>query len=358
MKRSLPKNPDKILIRSTNWIGDAVMTTPAVRTIRENFPDSEISILVLPWVSDIFRFSPRIDTIITYDKKGRHQGLAGKWRLAKELRVHNFDCAILLQNAFEAALITTLAQIPCRGGYTTDARGLLLSNGVRRSAAIHKKHQVHYYQEMVQGLGLQPSDDALELFIPESLQQTTKEKLRFVTNGNIESTPLIGFNPGAAYGPAKRWPAQKYADLARAICSHREAYIAVFGTAADNEAAQCIKQSVRDPDRVLDYTGKTNLIEAMALIEQCNAFVTNDSGLMHVAAALKVPLAAIFGSTDHIATGPFSDNNIIIRKPLPCSPCKQTHCPEKHLRCLKEITPEEVFTAVTGLLHTQGYHHD
>ncbi|WP_232370890.1 lipopolysaccharide heptosyltransferase II [Desulfogranum marinum] len=358
MKRSLPKNPGKILIRSTNWIGDAVMTTPAVRTIRENFPDSEISILVLPWVSDIFRCSPRVDTIITYDKKGRHQGLAGKWHLARELNAYNFDCAILLQNAFEAALITTLARIPCRGGYTTDARGLLLSHGVRKSAAIHKKHQVHYYQEMVQGLGLHPGDDALELFIPQSVQQATREKLLSITNGKIETSPLIGFNPGAAYGPAKRWPAQKYADLAGAICSNHEAYIAVFGTAADNEAAQCIKQSVPDPSKILDYTGKTNLIEAMALIEQCNAFVTNDSGLMHVAAALKVPLAAIFGSTDHIATGPFSNNSVIIRKPLPCSPCKQTHCPEKHLRCLREISPDEVLTAVTDLLHTQAYHHD
>ena len=357
MNRSLPNNPRKILIRSTNWIGDAVMTTPAVRTIRENFPDSEISILVLPWVSDIFRFSPRIDTIITYDKKGRHQGLAGKWRLARELRAQNFDCAILLQNAFEAALIATLARIPCRGGYTTDARGLLLSHGVRKNADIHKKHQVYYYQEMVQGLGLQTGDNALELCIPHSLQQTTKEQLSSATSGSIEATPLIGFNPGAAYGPAKRWPAQKYADLAHIICSNSDAYIAVFGTAADNEAAQCIKQNVPDPSKVLDYTGKTNLVEAMALIEQCNVFVTNDSGLMHVAAALKVPLAAIFGSTDHIATGPFSDNSIIIRKPLPCSPCKQTHCPEKHFRCLQQITTEEVFTAVTNLLHAQGYHH-
>ena len=119
-----PHNPKKILVRSTNWIGDAVMTTPAVRTIRENFPESEITMLVHPWVSDVFRYSPRVDRLFLYEKKGRHKGLQGMLQLAGELRQEQFDCAILLQNAFEAALITLVAGIPVRGGYTTDGRGL------------------------------------------------------------------------------------------------------------------------------------------------------------------------------------------------------------------------------------------
>ncbi|MCI5148358.1 MAG: glycosyltransferase family 9 protein, partial [Candidatus Electrothrix sp. MAN1_4] len=119
---SLPKNAHNLLIRSTNWIGDAIMTTPAVRSIRQNFPDATITLLALPWVADVFRACPHIDHIFIYDKQGQHQGLLGKLRLASELRQHNYDLTILLQNAFEAALITFLARIPIRGGYTTDGR--------------------------------------------------------------------------------------------------------------------------------------------------------------------------------------------------------------------------------------------
>lgn len=350
MLRPFPSTPKKILIRSTNWIGDAVMTTPAVRTIRDNFPESHITLLALPWVGDIFRSSPRVDAIITYDKNNLHQGLRGKWTLARELAQHRFDCAILLQNAFEAALITTLAGIPVRGGYTTDARGMLLTHGVRKSPQINTKHQVHYYQEMLQGLGLRPSANVLELFIPSAVRHQARTSINQLTGDDSGELPVVGFNPGAAYGPAKKWPAEKYAALARLISEGTDAAIAVFGTAADNQAAQMIGENVADRKKFLDFTGKTTLLDAMALISHCSAFVTNDSGLMHVAAALHVPLAAIFGSTDHIATGPYSEKSTIIRKPLPCSPCKQTHCPEKHLRCLRQIEVDEVYSAVSDLL--------
>ena len=139
----------KLLVRSTNWIGDAVMTTPAVRSIRQNFPDAEISLLALPWVADVFRASPHIDKIYIYDKKGRHKGVKGTFVLGSDLRKEKYDAAILLQNAFEAAFIAFWAGIPIRAGYTTDGRGLLLTHGVAKQKDIKKKHQVHYYQEML-----------------------------------------------------------------------------------------------------------------------------------------------------------------------------------------------------------------
>ncbi|PIE59989.1 MAG: lipopolysaccharide heptosyltransferase II [Desulfobulbus propionicus] len=348
--RPFPRNPQKILIRSTNWIGDAVMTTPAVRTIRENYPKSEIVLLALPWVSDIFSSSPHIDRIITYDKKGVHAGLCGKFRLVRELKAYRFDCAVLLQNAFEAALITTLSRIPARGGYTTDGRGLLLTHGVRKRSGISGRHQVYYYQEMLAGLGLIPAPDELELYIPAETRDHAMQLLAQKAEKDFSRMPLIGFNPGAAYGPAKRWPAEKFAALARRIEQQLGGNIAVFGTNADTDTAMAIKDAVKRDACVLDFTGKTTLLEAMALIGQCSVFVTNDSGLMHVAAALKVPLAAIFGSTDHVATGPFSANNIIIRKNLACSPCKETHCPEKHLQCLEQINVDEVMRAMQQLI--------
>ncbi len=352
MSSHFPDNPKKILIRSTNWIGDAVMTTPAVRSIRKNFPNSEISILVLPWVSDIFKYSPHVDKLIYYDKKGNHRGLKGKWRLGRELGKENFDCAILLQNAFEAAFLATVAQIPVRGGYTTDGRGLLLTHKIKKNAAIHLKHQVYYYLEMVAGLGIQTTEsNKIEIFIPDNLQQDSQKRLQQETNGAISSAPLIGINPGAAYGPAKKWPVAKYAALAKKAFDELGAVIAVFGTSADANAAKHIRETLPNDAIMCDFTGRTTLMEAISLIKQCNVFVTNDSGLMHVAAALNVPLSAIFGSTDHIATGPFSDNSLIIRKEIYCSPCKKPECPEKHLQCLTGIKVHDVFLQVQQLLN-------
>jgi len=344
--------PGKILIRSTNWIGDALMTTPAVRTIRSNFPEAEITLLALPWVADVFRASPHINRIFLYEKNGRHQGLRGKLRLAGELKTEGFEAVILLQNAFEAALISLLAGIPVRAGYNSDGRALLLTHPVRRTAAIRRKHQVYYYQEMLAGLGLRPGSPRLELFLqPEARDNAGRGVARF-QNGH--RAPLIGLNPGAAYGPAKRWPVDKFARLARRLCEQGRNRVVVFGTAADSRAAAEIKQAVGLGERVLDLTGRTDLATAMAYIDRCDAFVTNDSGLMHVAAALDTPTVAIFGSTDHIATGPWSGRARIIRKPVSCSPCMKTHCPrkeaDKHLLCLEQIRTEEVAAMVGSLL--------
>ncbi len=335
-----------ILIRSTNWIGDAVMTTPAIRTIRRNFPDAQITLLALPWVADVFAACPHIDQIFLYDKQGRHQGLRGKFRLAAELRAKQYDATILLQNAFEAALITFLAHIPIRAGYSTDGRGLLLTHGVRKNPAIKKKHQVHYYQEMLEGLGLQRHENALELFLDSKAKQEAEILLaQFRQN---TSRPIIGLNPGAAYGPAKCWPSANYAALAGRLATTLGAQIIVFGTAADQKAAAEIVAVAGE--QVLDVTGKTSLAQAIACIALCQVFVTNDSGLMHVAAALHIPSVAIFGSTNHIATGPFSEQAVVVRKDISCSPCLKTHCPQGHFQCMQQISVEDVEQAVLARL--------
>ena len=166
--------------------------------------------------------------------------------------------------------------------------------------------------------------------------------------------PVIGFNPGAAYGPAKRWPAEKFGQLAALIARHHGengCLILVFGTKDDTGAARAIKEySPRTPHHVVDMTAKTTLQQVMALIHCCNVFVTNDSGLMHVAAGLETSTIAIFGSTDHIATGPFSDKATVMRKEMECSPCLQSECPRKHLKCLEEISSQEVYSEVAKVL--------
>lgn len=376
-------NPKKILIRSTNWIGDAVMTTPAVHTIRKNFPDAEITMLVVPWVADLFRLSPDVDKLFIYDKKDLYHGkVKGPLQLGKDLKGYKFDAAILLQNAFEAAFVTKLAGIPIRAGYKRDGRGVLLTHGVTISSETKTKHQVHYYQDMLVGLGLEPGPDHLRLSLPEELQVWAKGFVDCLRHQIVQCSreqgkalevpgmaeikvllsehadiPVIGFNPGAAFGPAKQWPVHKFSELAEIICTHyreRGCIIMVFGTDVDTVGAQKIRYFSNDtPYHVLDITGKTSLKQAMALIQCCDAFVTNDSGLMHVAAGLDTPSIAIFGSTDHIATGPYSKKAVIRRKEMECSPCMQTHCPKGHLKCLESISASDVYEDVARMLSTQ-----
>jgi heptosyltransferase-2 len=349
MGKPFSDRPDSILIRSTNWIGDAIMTTPAVRTIRNNYPHAEITLLALPWVADVFAACPHIDHIFIYEKQGRHKGLVGKLRLASDLRKEHFSLTVLLQNAFEAALITTLARIPIRAGYTTDGRGMLLTHGVRKHSEIGTKHQVHYYQEMLKGLGLEPGPDDLELFVDPAAAREAEQLLQQAGQGR--EMPVIGLNPGAAYGPAKRWPAAKYGRLAAQLAAATGGLIVVFGTRADQEAAAEITRFAGDS--VLDLTGRTRLAVALACIDRCHVFVTNDSGLMHVAAALNTPLVAVFGSTDHLATGPYSKQATVVRKPLACSPCMKTHCPKEHFQCMEEIAVDEVAEAALKFLKNE-----
>ncbi len=338
----LALNPKKILIRSTNWIGDAIMTTPAVRTIRANFPEAHIAILAYPWVADIFRASPHVDEVIIFQRDGEHRGLPGLWRLARQLAAHDFDLAILLQNAFKAALIVRLAGIPVRAGYSRDGRRLLLTHPVEIRPEIRQLHQVHYYQGLCRDLGMQLGSDELFLQLAPAVEDWAKN---FVAD--FVGRPIIGLNPGAAYGPAKCWPVERYGALAARLAKDLDAVIPVFGTAADAQTAAAIKAFA--PAQVIDLAGSTSLAEAMALIGHCDAFVTNDSGLMHVAAAQKTPLVAIFGSTDPVATGPFSNQVVVVRKTLDCQPCFQTHC-QSDFRCMTEIGVAEVFTAVQRLL--------
>ncbi|MEJ2690097.1 MAG: lipopolysaccharide heptosyltransferase II [Deltaproteobacteria bacterium] len=341
MKKSLLQlNPTRILIRSTNWIGDAVMTLPAVRTIRSNFTEARISILAQPWVADLFNASPQVDDVILYHKKTRHKGIKGLFLLARELRKYRFEMAILLQNAFEAALLARLAGIPAVAGFSRDGRRLLLSHAARISKEIRKKHQVYYYQDLLRQLGLACGPNTLYLDLHEGVRTTARTMAAQFTK------PLIGFNPGASYGPAKRWPQEKYAALAKRLKEEVSGTILVFGTDADGQAAAAIGKEAAN---VIDLTGKTQLAAAMALIECCDVFVTNDSGLMHVAAAAGTPLVAIFGSTDAVATGPFSKKAVVIQKELPCIPCLKPEC-SRDFRCMDDIAVEDVIAAVKSLL--------
>jgi heptosyltransferase-2 len=343
LKRSPAK---RILIRSTNWIGDAVMTTPAVRAIRRNFPEAHISMLAKPWVAPVFAHSPHVDKIVVFDANGRHQGHVGPIRLARELRSYRFDAAILLQNAIEAALIAFMAGIPTRIGFDTDARRMLLTHPVRCNQAIKSIHQTGYYLKMLEGAGLTVGSQRLELSLGAQDRQRAGRALS--ANGISFDRRVVGLNPSATFGPAKQWFPERYAALGDRLSQSLDAAIMIFGGPSDRELGRRIVQMMKMP--AIDLSGRTSLGEAMALIDRCNAFVTNDSGLMHVAAALNTPLVAIFGSTNSTTTSPYSDKSRIVRVPIECSPCMQPVCPLGHMNCMKRVTVEMVCNAVEDLL--------
>ncbi len=336
----------KLLLRAANWVGDAVMMTPAVCSLRKCFPKAEIFVLAKPWVVPVFEGLPYVDHILVYDKAGRHQGIFGFIRLARDLRAFRFDAAILFQNAFEAAFIAALSGIPVRIGYPTDGRGILLTHRSPLLTRCRKVHQVEYYLGILKGVGIPDTNRELCLSIGE---KETKKAQRLLNRFGIRKTDtLVGINPGAAYGPAKQWPPDRFAavgDRIQEVCGVK---ILIFGGPADRALGLRIRQSMRYP--AVNLAGETDLSEAMALIRECRLFITNDSGLMHVASALKVPLVAIFGSTDPEATGPWGYRGRILKSKISCSPCLEPECPLGHSQCMTRITTNAVFEAAKAFL--------
>ena len=344
-KRLPQKGIEMVLIRGTNWIGDVVMTLPAVAAIRKTWPCARISVLAKPWVAEVYRLSPDVDEIIVFQEPGRHAGIIGKWRLAGELRQCRFDCAILLQNAIEAAIVARLAGIPHRAGYNSDGRGWFLTHSVRRTKEIRRVHQIDYYIEMVRALGCTPAGRDVRLR-PGKDYDGLAEALfsRFGIAGN---RPLIGIAPGAAYGPAKKWFPERFAAVADRLSGESGALTILFGSAADRESTAAVQGSAGHP--LIDIAGMTNLKEAIALIARCSLFISNDSGLMHVAGALGVPTVAIFGSTNPVTTSPVGERSVVIHHDVDCSPCMKPFCPTD-FRCMEGIGVEEVCAAAQKLL--------
>ena len=337
-------NFNRILIRATNWVGDAVMSVPALEQIRARFPEAHIAVLARPWVSGLYDKS-LIDEIIPYQAGKGWSDLRGKWHLAGRLRKMNFDAAILLQNAFEAAAIVWLARIPVRIGYARDGRGLLLSDPiVVPKPGESEDHQRYYYLEMLRRAGLiehLPVVPAVRLPGIPFLRKEGRKRLDGL---------WIGISPGAAYGTAKRWLPERFAATAVTVATALGAQVAVFGSPDERALCETVAGQVREAGlTAVNFAGETSLAEFVEMAAACQAFVTNDSGAMHVASALGVPTVAVFGATDHVATGPTGPLAKIIREQVECSPCLLRECPIDH-RCMKAVTAERVAGEVLELV--------
>lgn len=337
-----PAETTRVLIRGVNWVGDALMTTPAIAGIRKTFPQARISLLVRPHVAELFEGNPSIDEVLLYDRDNRHARISGLLRLAQELRSRRFQLAVLLQNAFEAALLALLAGIPHRIGYNTQGRGPLLTTAVLIDRSIKRLHHVDYYQALLRGLGWQEGERRPVLYLSQGAEERAAALL--TSTGVAPEEPLIAFHPGSTYGSAKRWPAERYAALADRLIEAFGVKILLTGTQGDRPVTERVRSLTRYPEGVIDLAGRTGLQVLAALLKRCRLYVTNDTGAMHVGAAVEVPLVAIFGSTDPQTTSPVG-RHLLVRNPVPCSPCLLRECPIDH-RCMAGISVEMVFHAV------------
>ena len=327
------------MIRTTNWIGDAVMTTPALGAVRRFFPSSKITVVANPIVAELFRAHPDCDQVLVFDKHGEHKGKFGFLRFCSMVRKHQFDLAILFQNAIEAAIMSFLAGIPRRSGYRSDGRGFLLTHSVPLRAEDKLLHHTEYYLEMLRNLGVTAEQTPLKLHCTDIENRWAEEILG--------SERWVAVNPGAAYGDAKRWFPERFALVADQL--NKEFGVRLVLTGGPNEVRIGSDIESFMANKPLNMIGKTTVRQLMALLSRCALVVTNDSGPMHIAAAFGVPIVAVFGPTDHTTTSPMAQDTRIVRKEFPCSPCLLRKCPTEH-GCMEAITAEDVLEAARTFL--------
>jgi heptosyltransferase-2 len=326
--------PERVVVRMPNWLGDIVMALPALAMARRGFPSTRLAV-ALPAAfaavaGEILDAAP--DEIIVLDD--RQRGRRGE---ATQLRSGRFDLAILLTNSFGSAWIVRRSRIPDRWGYRANLRGPLLTRAVSRPRG--RVHQADYYRALMRSLGMPEGNGGPRVVPTESTLARGRAALERA--GVDLAAPLVGIAPGAAYGYAKRWPPVRVADVIRRLAA-RGVTTVLVGSAGDREAGREIESAAR----TVNLIGRTDLRELMGVAAACRAFLSNDSGAMHLAAAIGVPVVAIFGPTDERATAPVGDHTILTADVF-CRPCMLRECPIDH-RCMKRIGAEQVADAILG----------
>lgn len=328
--------PGRIVVRAPNWLGDVVLSLAALRDLRRNFPEARIETLVRPKLAELYGAVRELDAVRL------STGVRADARMLRGA----FDAAVLLTNSFGTAVPAYLAGLPARWGYATDGRGPLLTRRARVPDGVRGRSEVYYYRAMLAGVGLKVSASPdVSLRCPEEWADRGSALLG-------ASGDWLGVNPGAFFGTAKRWPPERFAAVADRVAREAGARVAIVGAASERPLGEAIARLMRSPARVL--CGETTLGELTGVLSRMSLLLTNDSGPMHLAAAVGVPVVAIFGPTDWRETAPFGAGHRVVREPVECSPCKLRECPIDH-RCMRLVSVERVLEeARTALAERQA----
>jgi heptosyltransferase II len=342
-------NIKRIIVRGTNWVGDAMMTVPALRELRRLFPDAHITLATRSWAKGLFVSVDFIDEIQI--QGGR--GIGSFFAQVRAWRKGQFDLAILLTNSFASALVAALARIPMRIGYASDGRAGLLTHAIELPEWRSTKHEIFYYLRIVAELEwlFTKQQTFLNVEPDASLEvsDVRKDEARYLLKrqGVEAERPIIALCPGSINSRAKRWPAESYAVLADRCVDTLGAQILLVGSREELEVSRQVADRMHNKPIML--TGQTDIAEVVAVLSIADLLVTNDTGPAHIAAALGRPTLVIFGPTNPLTTRPFSPFAEIIRHPPDCAPCMLRDCPIDH-RCMTAITPDEVFARAQDLL--------
>ena len=343
----------KIVVRGANWIGDSVMSVPALRALRQLFPDDEIALHTRSWAEGIFRDADFIDRILTYERP--ESSLKEVMGQARALKNERFDLAIIFPNSFASALTARFAGIPRRFGFSKEGRRLVLTDPVPIPEWKSTRHEAYYYLELVRAvengvLGTDSSaryETTTDLPVSDARQADTRD---FLTRKGVDlSRPIVALGPGSTNSMAKRWPYERFATVADLLHKEKAANIILLGGPDDVEVAA--KISAMSSASLLDLTAKTSLGDAADILSVCDLMISNDMGLAHLAPAVGTATLVIFGPTNPVTTRPFSELAQVLRVEVECSPCMLRECPIDH-RCMERVTVEQVFSAAVSKLES------
>ena len=339
-----------ILVRMPNWLGDCVMATPLLADLRARWPKAKITAMCQGATGDLLKEDPHLDEIFKFKRPSGWIHRCEHGDIVAPLKQGEYDLGILLPLSFSSAWWFWRGGVKRRLGYAAHLRSWLLTDPVPLPEKLEQQHLVTTYKMLLSKLEIPLSDRPPRLYLSQEEAAAAKKRLagELLSGWNPDQgNLLIGINPGAAYGSAKCWPVERFTALSQKLMENPAIKLVFFGDPAGEPLVHTICKSL-PLDRAINLAGKTTLRELMALIQACSLFLTNDSGPMHIASALQVPLIALFGSTNPTATGPYG-GGVVLYKQAACSPCYRRECPID-FRCMTAIGVEEVYAAIQNML--------
>jgi heptosyltransferase-2 len=335
------KTPKNILIRFPNWLGDLVMATPVLHDIRHHWPEANITAMCQGNTALLLQHDPHLNDIFRFERTSGWVHRSQHSDIIEKLREGEYDLGVLLTNSFSSAWRLWRGHVGNRIGFKGNCRSFLLNKAVPFPANKETQHLVLTYKALLPPMGIPTSDTPPRLYITQS-EKESAQKILALHNIILGKQTIVGINPGAAYGTAKCWLPERFRQVTERLLEDPNTAVVYFGDSSTAPLVNEICHELRGS--LLNLAGKTSIRELMALIKCCDAFLTNDSGPMHIAAALDIPLVALFGSTSDVKTGPYG-SGIVIYKRVDCSPCYKRVCPID-FRCMKRIEVDEVYEAL------------